>query len=118
MAVWPVSLPQRFQGGGDYRETPENTVLRTTMDAGIIKLRRRQTRSISKIEGVMLLDGTQAGEFLTFFQDTTKGGSITFTGSLGRSTLNQVYQFETEPSISHIGGDTYQLTMSLIVLPT
>ena len=117
MAVWPASLPQSFQGGGDYQETPENTVLRSAMDAGVIKVRRRQTRAMSRMSGTMYLTAVQAGDFITFFQDTVKGGSIAFTGSLGRSGLNQLYQFVEEPTLSHVGGDTYSISMTLLVLP-
>ena len=117
MAAWPVSLPQSLQGGGDYQETPENTVIRSTMETGIIKLRRRQTRSHSKMRGSMMLNGSQAGAMITFFQDTIKGGALPFTGSLGRSGLLQTYQFVEEPTISHIGGDTYMASLNLLVLP-
>lgn len=88
------------------------------MDAtGIIKLRRRQTRAISRMSGTMILTAAQAIDFLSFFQDTIKGGSITFDGSLGRSGLNQVYQFAEEPTLSHLGGLTYSVSMKLLVLP-
>lgn len=117
MATWPGSLPQSLEGGGSYQETPEVTVLRTSMDTGITKMRRRQTRGESKISGTMLLTTSQVSAFISFFQDTIKGGSLAFTGSLGRLGTLSTYIFSEEPTVRHLGGQTYQLDMKLTVLP-
>ena len=118
MATWPLSLPQAFEGDGSYQEIPEDTVLRTTMDVGIVKLRRRQTRSVSQVAGKVIMTGPQVSTFMTFFNDTTRGGSISFNGLRGRIGLNQNYQFVESPTINHLGADIYEVTMKLLVLPT
>lgn len=117
MATWPDTLPQSFQGGGDYQETPANTVLRTTMDTGVTKLRRRQTRSESFVQGTMIFSPAQAVTFMTFFEETLRGGSIVFNGALTRTGTTQNYFFQEEPILNHIGGETYQVFMRLVVLP-
>lgn len=117
MATWPSTLPRSFEGGGDYQEIPEMTVIRTTMDTGITKIRRRQTRGESKVNGAMLMTTAQVASFVTFFQETVKGGSIAFSGTLGRLGIIQTYIFAEEPNIRHLGGDIYQIDMRLTVLP-
>lgn len=87
------------------------------MDTGVTKVRRRQTRSESFVQGTMLLTSTQAETFMTFFQDTLRGGSIVFNGALTRTGVTQTYLFPEEPTLNHIGGMIYQLSMRLIVMP-
>lgn len=117
MATWPGSLPQSFDGGGDYQETPEMTVLRTTMDTGITKMRRRQTRGEARVSGTMTMTTEQVASFVSFFQETIKGGSLAFTGSLGRLGTLSTYIFAENPAIQHLGGRIYQVNLRLTVLP-
>lgn len=81
------------------------------------KLRRRQTRSESFVQGTMILSPAQTQSFMTFFNDTLRGGSIIFSGALTRTGALQHYFFQEEPVLNHIGGETYQLSMRLVVLP-
>lgn len=118
MAAWPFTLPQTFSAGGDYQEIPGTTVVRTTMDTGVTKIRRRQTRSESRMQGSILLTTAQAEQFMFFYETTLKGGSLSFSGSLGRTGALQNYFFPEEPTIQHFGGDIYQLNMRLTVLPS
>lgn len=118
MATWPFTLPQTFSAGGDYQEIPGTTALRTTMDTGVTKIRRRQTRSESRMQGSILLTTYQAEQFMLFYEETLKGGSLSFSGNLGRSGITQNYYFPEEPTIQHLGGDVYQLNMRLVVLPS
>lgn len=117
MASWPDTLPQSFDGTGTYSESPEPTVLRTAMDSGVVKLRRRQTRSEVRVSGTMRLTGAQVGIFIPWFQDTLKGGANAFTAQLTLSGSSQPFQFVEEPSINHVAGDVFQLSMKLLVLP-
>lgn len=118
MVAWPSTLPQTFSGSNTYQETPQNVVLRSTMDLGITKVRRRQTRSESKVSGVLILNELQTSQFSIFFSETLKGGSIPFSGHLTREGVTQNYIFAEEPSISHVGGNYYEVSMTLIILPT
>lgn len=117
MATWPSTLPQSFSGDGDYQETPESTVLRTAMDTGITKVRRRQTRGESRVSGTMRMSAAQVADFVFFFQTTIKGGSLAFTGTLGRLGTLSTYIFAEDPTIQHLGGYEYQVSMRLTVFP-
>lgn len=117
MVAWPDTLPQSFDGTGSYQETPEPTTLRTAMDTGVVKLRRRTTRSEIRVSGTMYITGDQAEIFIGWFQDTIKGGSLAFTAQLTLSAATRVFQFVEEPNINHVGGDVFQLSMKLLVLP-
>lgn len=117
MVAWPDTLPQSFDGTGSYQETPEPTTLRTTMDSGVVKLRRRTTRAEVRVSGTMLITGDQSMIFIGWFQDTIKGGSLAFTAQLTLEATTKVFQFIEDPTINHVGGNMFQLSMKLLVLP-
>jgi hypothetical protein len=71
--VWPSSLPQRPTVGG-YLERFADTVLRTAMEAGAAKTRRRFTAAPRQIEVTFRVNAAQAAIFKSFFEETTAGG--------------------------------------------
>lgn len=73
--LWPPSLPRAPRLGG-YSETRGINILRTSMDAGPAKLRRRSNRP-DTIQCVYRLDTAQLNTFRTFV-DTTIGGVSRF----------------------------------------
>jgi hypothetical protein len=116
--AWISTLPQSLSGSGNYQEAPEKTVIRTATDSGITRSRRRQTRAESQISGTMDLTSAQVIDFIDYYDDVLAGGSLTFQGALGRQGVTQTYLFAEEPTVSHLGGDVYTLSLKLIVKPT
>ena len=116
MASWPSNLPQKFSGDGTYQELPADIVLRTAMDAGITKTRRRMTIGEDRVSGTILLNEEQAFAFSLFFKGACASGANPFTGSLGRLGVIQTFLFEEVPTLQHIGGTMWQLNMKLKVL--
>lgn len=117
MVAWPSDLPQSLSGNGDYTEAPEVTTKRTTMDSGTIKTRQRYTRAVANITGSFDITSLQVDSFLTFYQTTIKGGSLSFTATFDRSNTTKTYKFKEEPSITHNGGNSYKLSINLLRLP-
>jgi len=68
--VWPLSLPQSPQKG--FTESIGVNVIRTPMDAGISKMRRRSARP-STMDVTFILTSAQVVTLETFVVDTLKG---------------------------------------------
>ena len=78
MATWPSDLPQYFEADS-YSYEPGSGVIRTAMDAGPPKVRRRFTAVYNIHRGAMVMSRTQ---FTTYFQPfidvTIGGGALAF----------------------------------------
>lgn len=77
-AVWPASLPQRVLVEG-YNRTPAQTALRTKMDAGPAKMRRRFSAGSKPVKAKIRINAEQVQTLEGFFEDTLKGGVLPFT---------------------------------------
>lgn len=78
MATWPATLPQSFEPGG-WNYAPQSGVIRTQMDTGYPKVRKRFTAFTNEHSGTMIMSKTlYEGDFLTFFETTIAHGSLSF----------------------------------------
>ncbi len=59
MAIWPVTLPQRFLAEPGVEETMPDIVIETEMDAGPPKIRRRYTAGYRHVTGSLKLTRAQ-----------------------------------------------------------
>lgn len=76
--TWPVGLPQDFLASAS-RETLPDVVLRTPMDAGPAKVRRRYTTNVRPVQGQLVpMTRAQVEIFKTFFNESLAGGSLAF----------------------------------------
>ena len=114
--VWPASLPQKVLVDG-YSEEPQSQVIRTEMDAGPKKTRRRFTAATRSIPVSMNLDLTQLDTFETFFDSDLQGGSLVFDMPHPRTGATVVMQIVGDPPyrLTPIGGgnEYWRLAMSL-----
>lgn len=76
-AQWPASLPQRVEQQ-DFTARPRPNVIRTDMEVGPVKTRRRATRSVEEMTVSVALDREQYDTFTAFWTDTIKDGSLPF----------------------------------------
>ena len=65
MEVWPSTLPLPEQEG--YNEVQANNILRTAMDAGAPKQRRRYTAVYTTVKFQMTLTSTQTTTLMSFY---------------------------------------------------
>lgn len=99
MPSWPTSLPQRPLIEG-YQETPPNVLLRTQMDAGPAKVRRRFTAGVRIYSVAYLLTSTQLTTLDSFFVSDCKHGSVSFTWPHPRTGANITVRFLEPPQYS------------------
>src|SRR6266487_4561867 len=75
--TWPF-LTSSVPTGSYQRTLPDNTI-RTSMDVGPAKVRRRTAAAPAKLVGRIILQGPDRGAFETFYFNTTQSGALAFT---------------------------------------
>jgi len=110
---WPDTLPQLWLQGG-YQETLPDVMIRTEMDAGPAKSRRRFTVQVTPIKGKMTLTTIQKGYLETFFNTTTAGGSLSFTFPHDGA---EVLRFTKPPMLAKKAGLMWDADFELEKLP-
>jgi hypothetical protein len=113
---WPETLPQNLLIDG-YGESPPDLLLRSSMEAGPAKVRRRATAGIRPVKGKMVLTGSQVDIFDDFYNNVLLGGSLRFSWVKPRDGTTAVEMRITEKSYVAIEPDEYELTLSLEILP-
>lgn len=117
MSSWPSSLPQAPLVQG-YSETFADNLLRTPMDKGPVKVRRRTTRGVKTFAITFRLTAAQAATFTTFFEDTLSDGALSFTFTQPRTGTTLTVRFVSVPSLrAERRGQFYILDATLEVLP-
>lgn len=116
--IWPTSLPQMPLDS--YSETIGVLTIRTPMDAGPAKMRRRGTKP-DKLSVQYNMSTTQVATLRTFVQDTLKG-TIRFGYTHPRT--GHVVEVRIVPqgdgelfSVSYILPNYWQVSLELEVLP-
>ena len=95
MAVWPSTLPLPEQEG--YNEAQANNILRTTMDAGAPKQRRRYTAVYTTVKFQMTLTSTQTTTLMSFYNLV---GADAFTWTHPRTSASVTARFIEPPILS------------------
>jgi hypothetical protein len=116
MPQWPATLPPLTEISGFNERPPKNT-LRTQMDAGPAKVRRRFTAGERKLGGRMLMDADQIEILDSFHVNDLASGSLKFDGIHPRTGAAAVLRFAAEPDWTHLSGPYYTVTLQLEILP-
>lgn len=117
MPTWPGSLPAAPQGDS-YQEQAPNTVVRSPMDAGPQKVRRRFTAGVRPFTFTWLLTKAQVATLDTFYNSTLSGGSLTFDGlNHPRTGTATTWRFTMPPTYTYLGPDAWKAITPLEVLP-
>jgi len=113
--VWPVGLPQ--DSLIRHVETAPEERLRTEMDAGPPKMRRRMTAGVRPVEIPLILDDTQITTLMDFFTVTLKGGVDAFDWKLPRTGATVSFRFVDPPKAEAVEPTVWSLTLNLEILP-
>jgi hypothetical protein len=116
MPAWPPALPpsplvQRF------RETPPDTALRTGMDAGPAKVRRRTTAGVRLFQLEYLLSRAQMEALDAFYLDDLMGGTLAFDFAHPRSGDALSCRFRAPPAYAAVNGEYFRAALELEALP-
>lgn len=121
MPAWPATLPQYVFAQG-YEETFPDEVLRTQMDAGPAKVRRRFTAGTRPFSVQVPLTATQVADFDSFFLNDIAAGALSFDWVHPRTQAAATLRIVT-PSPPKLAGEsgggssTFVLSFSFEILP-
>jgi hypothetical protein len=115
---WPSNIDPRPEVDSYSRE-PMNSRLETSVDAGLPKVRNRYTAVPTNVTETFILDRTEYLAFMTWYEDTTKYGSLPFNKLDPVKEVQAVYKFRrgSVPTVTALGGLTYMLSLNLEILP-
>lgn len=114
--TWPATVPWAAQAEG-YSETPQRVASTFTPDAGApIERRRLSTSMIDMSYTLMAMDNDAFEDFLTFFRDTTKAGTLPFNTTHPRTGDSIIARFTSAPSIAVVEGIYYKISVQITVL--
>lgn len=121
MPTWPTSLPQKPLQQG-YDENKPNTLIRTQMDKGPDKVRRRFTAGVRTFGTQFLLSDTQVSTLETFIDDELEGGALRFDWTHPRTGASVSFRIVPQGedallSYSAVSDNLYRVQMQLEILP-
>jgi hypothetical protein len=116
MPSWPLALPVSPLVEG-FRETPPDTVLRSTMDQGPAKLRRRTTAGAGTLTLTYMLSRSQVDTLLDFFNDSLAGGTLAFDFTHPVNGAPLSCRFRQSPAYAPINAEYFKAALELEVLP-
>lgn len=117
MSDWPSTLPQRFLTA-DYSDSLPDNVIKTQMEAGPPKRRRKTTANIRVISGSMIMTTAQWNSLAAFFQNTVKEiapFNLPEPGNDGAGTLPVV--FSGPPQRQYFGPGRWRVGLRFEVQP-
>lgn len=116
MASWPAGLPQTPLADG-FGESAVSSVVRTDMDVGPAKMRRRYTAEVRVYSMGLLLTTAQVATLEAFYRSTLAEVDP-FDWVDHRTGSAASYRFRSPPAYSEAGAPGYwQTTLDLEVLP-
>lgn len=115
MATWPVLLPAPALNS--LSEAPPNNVIRSSMDKGVAKTRRRTTASTRPISFGLVLTPAEIIILDSFYTDDTFSGSEEFTYIHPRTGTTCTARFLEPPSWQEREGVCYGANIQLEILP-
>ena len=115
-ANFPASLQEKFNEQGFNYKIGE-TKLRSQMDVGPAKQRRRFTKSIDTVNATINLFYDDKETLKDFHDTTLDGGTLSFLFEDPFTQTQIEYRFVNAPSIAPIGGEWFSVSMQLEILP-
>lgn len=114
--VWPPSLPAYVLQSG-YGEDFQDQNLRTPMDGGAVKTRRRFSGRFDLINVRLIMSAAQVATFETFYFTTLMGGSLVFDWVHPRTQAAKTLQIIGKVQIGPADGDNFTVSMKIEVKP-
>ena len=115
--TWPAGLPELVAVDG-YEERPPDTALRTRMDAGPAKVRRRFTAGTRPLSVQLDIDAAQVETLDSFYMAALQGGALAFDWTHPRTQAAATLRFLRPPVYRPRTSDAaWRATLELEILP-
>jgi hypothetical protein len=112
MAAWPAGLPQASLLEGAL-ETVQDATVRTEMDVGPAKRRRRYTAVVRRFSVPLILTLDQVATLETFYDSTLSGGVDAFDWLHPRTGASVSLAFVSRYQLQPIGAGYYRALLEL-----
>lgn len=117
MPAWPSTLPDFVLREG-YEEGFKKLMLRSQMDSGAAKRRKRFTDGPEPSNFPVEFTSDELDAFKTFLEDDLAGGALSFTKPHPRTGVTETWAFTKEPDpVTSAGHDSYIVVLPLEKLP-
>jgi hypothetical protein len=117
MPSWPSDLPPRPLVQG-FSETAPTLAVRSPMDVGPAKVRRRATAGVTQLKSAFRLSAAQRASLLTFWQTTLQGGALSYSWTHPISGAGITCRIVEPPAFEPVaGGRFWNAALSIEVLP-
>jgi hypothetical protein len=103
---WPSALPDCFLVDG-WQETFANNTIRTNMDVGFSKVRKRGSSAPILVQGNMVMDFVDYARLKNFYNDTTGYGALRFDFD------GWEVRFTQPPSVRQITANNVEISLQL-----
>lgn len=116
MPTWPTSLPQKTLAT-TYNEAPQSQVLRSSMDSGPAKTRRRFTAATMTVPFECHLTLDQIPTFEAFYSDDIAAGALPFDIPHPRTgaTVSVLLKGDPPYQLAPVGAGATHYRLSLIL---
>jgi hypothetical protein len=108
---WPELLPPELLEDG-FSEQPQNAVIRTAMDAGPKKARRRYTARTVKYTGKQVFDKAELTVFKQFYHNVLADGVLRFNFADPVTRETAEFRFTENYTVNALDG-LFEVQMSL-----
>ena len=114
--IWPSTLQQLLSEASFSYEIAD-TSLRTDMDIGPQKVRRRYTKPVNSLTGSIYLTQVQFNIFYSFYNTTLNGGTIQFEFNHPITGVLTNWRFKGPARVQSIGGGNFTVEFSWEEMP-
>ncbi len=113
---WPSTLQDKVNTQGFNLEVGD-TAIRSDVDVGPVKVRRRFTRGIDKMSVTINLTESQFEDLEFFFKTTLNGGVNVFEWTHPITGTAQSFRFIGPPKYTPLGGIEFSASFELEIMP-
>jgi hypothetical protein len=113
---WPPQLQQYLQRG-EFNQTQQDTNIRTNVETGPVKQRRRFTQPMTDMGCMIWVPHVDYLIFLQFYNQTLLNGTLGFDFDDPITAQPTVWRFAAPFTTSLVGGLTYKISMKWESLP-
>lgn len=118
--VWPVTVPYHSEPGR-WGLTPVRAPLKTEMEGGNIRIRRRPGDNLKVKRWGRMLTTAEFEAFTTFIEETIYGGTARFTMPVslnGATYVDRIVVIDAETiEVNHLGGMQVAVAFTMFVFP-
>ena len=121
MPTWPASLDQTVLA--NLTRQRQSAKLRSSVDVGPAKQRKRYTAAVKQFQASMLMTGTQLATFDAFYENDIGQGALSFDWINPVTDVTASLRFHDEPQVTLRRPDSdpnerlYMVTLPLEILP-